>query len=111
MSLYLSTSIFTLNNYIIRSRFPVEIGSLGFAFINYHVIEYRVRNLIVKYGRGPKNRGQTKPFLHSLTATNWKQGVTCVSHRHTEDRGKHAFSTTVQVKSVTLNRCGIRFNL
>ena len=60
---------------------------------------------------GLKNRGQTKPFLHSLTATNWKQGVTCVSHRHTQDRGKHAFSTTVQVKSVTLNSCGIRFNL
>ena len=56
MSLYLSTSIFTLNNYIIRSRFPGEIGSLGFAFINYHMIEYRVRNLIVKYGRGPKKQ-------------------------------------------------------
>lgn len=63
MSLYLSTSIFTLNDYIIRSRFPGEIGSLRFAFINYHVIEYRVRNLIVKYGRGPKKQRSNQAFL------------------------------------------------
>lgn len=62
MSLYLSTSIFTLKQLHNTLSVSGEIGSLGFAFINYHVIEYRVRNLIVKYGRGPKKQ-RSKAFL------------------------------------------------